>query len=211
MSEPGRLRVGDTIDDLCRACKMLRDHAVLAVDGDGKPLRVQCSYCESQHNYRGGVAPAPRPATSPAARIAAVDDGPSIVSERERRFPRMSPVDPAGDSADLEMLLRRVIREEAGISPVPIGERWRGGQLVLRPGRPGLADKEVPLETFFHKIVMVRNRLRTLEQQVNAAELPEDVKLKLQGYITGCYGTLTTFNILFADEDDHFTGAGGRE
>ena len=73
-------------------------------------------------------------------------------------------------------------------------------------GTPGLQEKSLPIETFFHKIVMLRNRLRSLEQQVNAAELPEDVKLKLQGYVTGCYGSLTSFNVLFADEDDQFKG-----
>ena len=109
---------------------------------------------------------------------------------------------------DLEMLLRRIIREEAGISAVPPAEKWRGGMLVLRPGNPALQEKTLPIETFFNKIVMVRNRLRTLEQQVNATELPPDIKVKLQGYISGCYGSLTSFNILFAEESDQFKGSG---
>lgn len=109
---------------------------------------------------------------------------------------------------DIEMLLRRIIREEAGVTPVPPAEKWRGGDLVLRPGTPGLQEKSWPIETFFHKVVMVRNRLRTLEQQVNAAEIPEDVKVKLQGYISGCYGSLTSFNVLFAEEGDQFKGSG---
>jgi len=78
---------------------------------------------------------------------------------------------------------------------------------VLKPGRPGVQEKTVPIDTFFHKIVMLRNRLRTLEQQVNASDLPDDQKLKLQSYITGCYGSLTSFNVLFADEADRFVGA----
>ena len=90
-------------------------------------------------------------------------------------------------------------------------EKWRDGQLVLRPGRPGLQEKAWPIETFFHKVVMIRNRLRTLEQQVNAMDLPDDAKVRLQAYITACYGSLTSFNILFADEEDHFKGAGGTE
>ena len=110
---------------------------------------------------------------------------------------------------DLELLLRRIIREEAGISPVVPAEKWRGGTLVLRPGAADLQEKSWPIETFFHKIVMLRNRLRTLEQQVNAASLPDDVKVKLQGYISGCYGSLTSFNVLFAEEDDQFKGSGG--
>jgi hypothetical protein len=83
------------------------------------------------------------------------------------------------------------------------------GTLILKPGTPGLQEKSWPIETFFHKVVMLRNRLRTLEQQVNGADLPDDVKVKLQGYISGCYGTLTSFNVLFAEEDDQFKGAGG--
>ena len=112
-------------------------------------------------------------------------------------------------TSDLELLLRRIIREETGLTTVAPAEKWRGGSLVLRPGTPGLQEKSWPIETFFHKVVMLRNRLRTLEQQLNASELPDDVKVKLQSYITGCYGSLTSFNVLFADEDDQFKGAGG--
>jgi len=113
------------------------------------------------------------------------------------------------DSDDLELLLRRIIREETGITPVVPAEKWRGGTLVLRPGAAGLQEKSWPIETFFHKIVMLRNRLRTLEQQVNAADMTDEAKVRLQGYISGCYGTLTSFNVLFADEDDRFKGTGG--
>ena len=116
--------------------------------------------------------------------------------------------DAGDDSVDLEMLLRRIIREETGLTPVVPAEKWRGGTFVLRPGKPGVQEKSWPIETFFHKVVMLRNRLRTLEQQLNAADLPDDLKVRLQGYITGCYGSLTSFNVLFADEDDHFKGTG---
>ena len=113
-----------------------------------------------------------------------------------------------GETVDLELMLRRIIREETGLTLAPPAERWRDGHLVLRPGRADLQEKSWPIETFFHKIVMLRNRLRVLEAQINGAELPEDLKVRLQGYITACYGTLTSFNILFADEDDKFHGAG---
>ena len=109
---------------------------------------------------------------------------------------------------DLEVMIRRIIREETGLTPVAPAEKWRGGQLVLRPGKPGVQEKILPIDSFFNKVVMLRNRLRTLEQQVNASELPDDQKLKLQGYITGCYGSLTSFNVLFADEGDRFVGSG---
>ena len=114
-----------------------------------------------------------------------------------------------GTSGDLELLLRRIIREEAGLTPAVPAEKWRGGTFVLRPGADGLQEKSWPIETFFHKIVMLRNRLRTLEQQVNAADLPDDAKVKLQSYVSGCYGSLTSFNVLFADKEDQFKGSGG--
>lgn len=113
------------------------------------------------------------------------------------------------DAEGLERVLRRVLREELGLTPVVLAEKWRGGEMVLRPGKPGLQEKKWPIETFFRKVVMIRNRLRSLEQQVNAAELPEDVKLKLHAYVTGCYGSLTSFNLLFAVSDDQFRGAAG--
>ena len=113
----------------------------------------------------------------------------------------------SSQSDDLELLLRRIIREEAGITLVTPAQKWRGGTLVLKPGTPGLQEKTWPIETFFHKVVMLRNRLRTLEQQVNAMDIPEDAKVKLQGYVTACYGSLTSFNVLFADEGDQFKGS----
>ena len=199
-------RAGESVEDFCRACKTDRHHTVIVVDADKQPLRVSCDYCESQHNFRGGPridVPSerePRTATMPAARSA------SPVPAEERTVPSV-PTESA--SGDLEMLLRRVLREEGGLTPVAPAAKWRGGTMVLRPGAPGLQEKSWPIETFFHKIVMLRNRLRTLEQQVNASDLPDDVKIKLQGYVSGCYGSLTSFNILFADEDDQFRGTGG--
>jgi hypothetical protein len=204
-------RAGESLEDVCRVCKTDRMHTVVAVDAGGVPLRVVCGYCRSEHQYRGGAqiavardreAPA-APARSPASRPTGAHDPFPLVSERERTAPVMST-----GSHDIEMLLRRIIREEAGISPAAPADRWRGGSLVLRPGN-GSQEKSWPIETFFHKIVMLRNRLRTLEQQVNAADLPEDAKIKMQGYISGCYGSLTSFNVLFAEDDDQFTGSGG--
>jgi hypothetical protein len=208
-------RAGDSVEDFCRACKTDRMHTVVAADSDGRPLRVVCGYCDSEHNFRGGPRigtgdPAPGPSSSAAARAARPErdrDSFPIVSERERTGPAMTL--PSGDGEiDIEMLLRRIIREEGGVSAVVPAEKWRGGSLVLRPGNEQLQEKSWPIETFFHKVVMLRNRLRTLEQQLNAADLPEDLKVKLQGYITGCYGSLTSFNVLFAEESDQFKGSG---
>jgi hypothetical protein len=129
-----------------------------------------------------------------------------VVAARERIAPPVAV--PDMDTPDLELLLRRIIREETGITTVTPADKWRGGTLVLRPGTPGVQEKSWPIETFFHKVVMLRNRLRTLEQQVNASDLPDDVKVKLQGYVSGCYGSLTSFNVLFADDSDGFKGTG---
>jgi hypothetical protein len=200
--EERHYRAGEPITDLCRACKALRAHTVIVADA-GRALRVMCDFCGSQHDFRGGDRP--RTAQGKGADDSGLEAFP-LVGERERAGGIMS-TDEGG--RDLEMLLRRVLREELGLTAVVPADRWRGGELVLRPGRPGLQEKKWPIETFFHKVVMLRNRLRTLEQQVNAADLPEDAKVKLQSYVTGCYGTLTSFNVLFADEEDQFRGGGG--
>jgi hypothetical protein len=199
-------------------------HTVIAADPNGVPIRVACGYCSSEHNYRGGPrmavgsdadadadaelkfrAPQFRaPARASAARQVKSDRAFPIVSDRER----VAPPIPMTDTTDLELLLRRIVREESGVTAVVPAERWRGGTLVLKPGN-ATQEKSWPIETFFHKVVMIRNRLRSLEQQVNAMDTPEDVKVKLQSYISGCYGSLTSFNILFADEDDQFKGSSG--
>ena len=186
-------------------------HTVVVVDSDSQPIRVRCDYCGSEHNYRGGSRTAARsgtgtrePDVGQPARASTPSPPEPLVSARERRFPAMSH---DASTADLETLIRTIIREESGLTTVTPAEKWRGGELVLRPGKPGLQEKSWPIETFFHKVVMLRNRLRTMEQQVNASDLPDDQKVKLQAYITGCYGSLTSFNVLFADEDDKFVGS----
>jgi hypothetical protein len=179
---------------------------VVAVDAEGAPIRVVCGYCHSEHNYRGGPrSESSRPAASPAAASGSRRAPFPIVSDRERT----STMPGSETPADLEVLLRRIIREETGITPVVPADKWRDGTLVLRPGTAGLQEKTWPIETFFHKVVMLRNRLRTLEQHVNASNLPDAEKVKLQSYVSGCYGSLTSFNVLFADEDDQFKGSGG--
>jgi len=210
---PRAYRPGESLEDFCRACKTDRMRTVVVVDSEGRPLRVDCGFCHSEHNYRGGprieTSGATRQAPPPreSRRTTSAKEPFPLVSDRERIAPPMT----LTSNDDLELLLRRIIREETGLTPVAPADKWRGGTLALRPGTPGLQEKTWPIETFFHKVVMLRNRLRTLEQQVNAADLPDDVKVKLQGYISGCYGSLTSFNVLFADEADQFKGSSGGE
>jgi len=210
-AEPKRYRAGAPIVDLCRVCKAPSDHTIIAVDSDGRVLRVVCDFCKSQHDYRGGggstASRTGNDARGAGARLSPAGDPFPLSGERERSAAAVT----TSDGVQLEEMIRRLLREEMGVSPVVPADKWRGGELVLRPGKPGLQEKKWPIESFFHKIVGIRNRLRTLEQQVNGADLPEDAKIKLQAYITGCYGSLTSFNVLFADDDDHFRGSGGAD
>lgn len=109
---------------------------------------------------------------------------------------------------EFRQVLRDVIAEELGVGVAAMGDRWEGGELVLRPGREDTQEKRIPLAQFFHKLVMVRDKLRVLEQKVNGhPSLADSEKMQMQQYITGCYGSLTTFNVLFRDKEDQFRGA----
>lgn len=113
------------------------------------------------------------------------------------------------DQDQFRQVLREVLLDELGIRDVPMGERWQGGELVLKPGKEGTQEKTIPIESFFHKVVMVRDKLRVLEQKINGnKKLSDDEKVQLQQYITGCYGSLTTFNVLFRSREEGFIGAG---
>lgn len=108
---------------------------------------------------------------------------------------------------DAERALVRILRSYNALDEtVEMGHKWDGGTLILQPGEEGLSSKEMPIDTFFHKIVMVRDRLRVMEQRINASALNDEEKVNLQQYITRIYGSLTSFNVLFRDKDDYFTG-----
>jgi hypothetical protein len=205
MTSPRQYRAGQSVEDHCRQCHEDRTHTVIVVDAHAQPLRVSCDFCRSEHNYRGG--PRSGPPRSAIAAGAKQFSAPAAKADHSVQ-PQERPMPQTVDN-DLEATIRRIIREETGLTPVAPAEKWRGGELVLRPGKPGVQEKSWPIESFFNKVVMLRNRLRTLEQQVNASDLPDDQKLKIQGYITGCYGSLTSFNVLFANDDDRFVGASG--
>jgi len=111
--------------------------------------------------------------------------------------------------AEIEKVLRFVLEEQSALQEiVPLGEKWMGGNMILQPANQSLKPKEIPIESFFHKIVMLRDRLRVLEQNINSHPgLSDEEKVNMQQYITRIYGSLTSFNILFADKDHYFVGA----
>jgi hypothetical protein len=116
--------------------------------------------------------------------------------------------------SEAEQALTRILRAWAGVSleKVPMGDRWMKGKMVLHPGDTATQSKEVPIETFFHKIVMMRDRLRVLEQNINAhKKLDDEDKVNLQQYITRCYGSMTTFNVLFRNKEDYFVGESSKD
>lgn len=112
------------------------------------------------------------------------------------------------DMEELETTLRKILDQYSDISQVvEMGDKWEGGKMILHPANPSLKSKEIPIETFFHKIVMMRDRLRVLEQNINSnTKLTDEEKINLQQYITRCYGSMTTFNVLFRNDEDFFTG-----
>ena len=109
---------------------------------------------------------------------------------------------------EVEKTIKELLKRYSDISEiVPIADKWKGGTMVLQPGDDNLASKELPIDTFFHKIVMVRDRIRVMEQKINSSNLDEQEKIDLQQYITRIYGSLTTFNVLFKNKSQQFVGS----
>jgi hypothetical protein len=124
-----------------------------------------------------------------------------------------APIEASTTLADIEDALERILTRRLDTSDtVPMAAKWNKGTLVLKPADASVLGKEIPIETFFHKIVMVRDKIRVMEQKINAHKvLTDEEKVELQQYITGIYGSLTTFNVLFKDSDHYFKGAAGKE
>ena len=108
---------------------------------------------------------------------------------------------------EAEKSLLRILKTYNGLeSLVDLGDKWDGGMMILKPSDDSLKSKEIPIDVFFHKIVMVRDRLRVMEQRVNSSKLSDEQKVNLQQYITRIYGSLTSFNVLFKYKEDQFRG-----
>lgn len=111
---------------------------------------------------------------------------------------------------EVENVLGNVLRKWSDVTEVfELGDKWKDGTIIIKPGKEGTQAKEIPIDVFFKKIVMTRDRLRVMEQKINSSKLDNEEKIALQQYITRIYGSLTTFNVLFANKADHFKGMGG--
>lgn len=133
-----------------------------------------------------------------------------LVSESEKNENENKP---ALNLSELEELVTYILEKYNGITDkVELGSKWTGGTMTLQPANKELKPKEIPVESFFHKIVMLRDRLRVLEQQINShPKLSDEDKVNMQQYITRSYGSLTTFNVFFANKEDYFVGQKGEE
>jgi hypothetical protein len=165
------------------------------------PSRRRAARAISPLVHRTGAPPppAPEPAPSPAPARADPAPRPSFTSAPlPEEITDMT-------REEFAQAIREALRDEA--PEVRLAPKWEGGTVVLRPGDPSTQPKEIPLDGLFHKVVMIRDRLRVLEQKINANEkLTDAEKVDMQQYVTRCYGSLTTFNLLFRDERERFVG-----
>jgi hypothetical protein len=171
-----------------------------------------CSQWVRRGEFKARPAPAPARERVARPRPLGVPGMPEATyAPREPAAPLALPEDLLEmDANEFRRVLRYVIRDELGVSDVELAGKWDGGEIVLKPGKDGLQEKRIPIDALFHKVVMIRDKLRVLEQKINShPKLSADEKVQMQQYVTGCYGSLTTFNVLFADRDDGFIGQKG--
>jgi hypothetical protein len=215
-------------EKVCGNCILWRAHSIDAVRGWVGNCRLQpnrglfppaAPLCDKfaprgEHAHAQAQAAAPsQPRYRPIKSVA-----PLVRSALGRGVGQTTATSPSADlsaSIDLEGAsmtraeLMNLFLEASGLADVPLAPRWEGGKITLVPGNDS-QSKEIPLDSLFHKIVMIRDRLRTLEQKLNAhPKLSDAEKVDMQQYVTRCYGSLTTFNVLFRDKADQFTGEKG--
>ncbi len=219
-------------EKVCGNCKLWRPHSLDAVKGWVGECRVQptrglfppsAPLCNA-FVPRGEAAKAQAAAPASSSRPRALQNiAPQVrtsagVTRPTAVGPTLVPTIDPRTEVDLEgatmtrQELMDLFLEASGLADVPLASKWEGGTLKLVPANPELQAKEVPIDSLFHKVVMIRDRLRTLEQKLNAhPKLTDAEKVELQQYVTRCYGSLTTFNVLFRDKGDFFTGQKGDE
>ncbi len=147
---------------------------------------------------------------SDAYEIGFIEHGVRIIKRDYVGLEVIEAVETPDDLASYEQIeksLVRVLNRFSDIQQtVPLGQKWTGGKMILYPGDKSMKEKEIPIDAFFHKIVMVRDRLRVMEQKINASNLTDEEKVDLEQYITRIYGSLTTFNVLFKNKEEQFVG-----
>ena len=144
-----------------------------------------------------------------AYEVTFVEEGTKMIGKTYRQWDVIEATDAEAEVNfnDAEKALIKILHSWAEVSaPVQLGDKWLDGTLVLKPAEADFQSKEMPIDTFFHKIVMVRDRLRVMEQRINSSRLSDEEKVNLQQYITRIYGSLTSFNVLFKHKQDHFRG-----
>lgn len=212
----------DDLEGRCGSCaRFVR--VTEQVDADGTVRRVgdclmevwpsplsernTCSYYAKRGEFR------PAPAKKTTSRRSAPRRAPAPAPAPLQPQPLVIPEDLLNMDADeFRLVLRHVLRDELGLGNAEIGPRWSGGEMVLKPGREGIAEKSIPIEQLFRKVVLIRDKLRVLEQKINShPRLTDEEKVQMQQYVTQCYGSLTTFNVLFTSKDDGFVGQRGKD
>jgi hypothetical protein len=215
--------MSDPLDRRCGTCaRFVRVHEIQTASGETKnagecllgvwpaPLYetgtcsqwVQRGQFQARAMARPVRARAPGPARGPRGPTQPLALTPTVLPEDLLEM----------DAEEFRKVLSQVLREELGVRPVELAGKWEGGEVILKPGKEGLQERRIPIDALFHKVVMVRDRLRVLEQRINShAKLADDEKVQMQQYVTACYGSLTTFNVLFADREDQFVGQKGDE
>jgi hypothetical protein len=218
-------------EKVCGNCKLWRVHSADAQKGWVGECRVQpqrslfppsAPICNAfaprgeavQRAHEAATSSRPKALKSiaPMVRTASGSTRPTAVGPTlVHRIDPSTTVDFEGDSMTRQELMDLFL-EASGLADVPLAQKWEGGTVKLVPANPELQAKDLPIDSLFHKVVMVRDRLRVLEQKLNAhPKLSDAEKVEMQQYVTRCYGSLTTFNVLFRDKNDQFIGQKGDE
>lgn len=210
---------------VCGNCKLWRAHSLDAIKGWVGGCRIQpnrglfppgAPLCDAFVSRGQSAQLASEPALRRARALKPIGplvrraDGQTASQQASAlRAPAIDPSTPfdfEGDSMTRQELMELFL-EASGLADVPLAGKWEGGTVRLIPGDPSLQAKDVPVDALFHKVVMVRDRLRTLEQKINGhPKLSDTDKVEMQQYVTRCYGSLTTFNVLFKNKADQFVG-----